>query len=104
MSQSFLQHFLSSVYSSNECSCLVVWEVMSRSSVQAHTWHEKQEEPPDMECHICMDADVEVEVDSCKHKMCIACAKAVCSLSSRAPQCPFCRAAITRIVPIAPAA
>ncbi|BDA44044.1 probable E3 ubiquitin-protein ligase XB3 at C-terminar half [Coccomyxa sp. Obi] len=74
------------------------------SYAQAHAGHGKQKEPPDTECHICMDADVEVEVDSCKHKMCIACAKALCSLSSRAPQCPFCRAAITRIVPIAPAA
>ncbi|KAK9915519.1 hypothetical protein WJX75_000171 [Coccomyxa subellipsoidea] len=74
------------------------------SYTQVQTEHGKHMEPPDTECHICMDADSEVQVDSCKHKMCIACAKAVCSLSSRAPQCPFCRAAITRIVPIAPAA
>ena len=29
-------------------------------------------------CHICMDAEVEVQSDSCAHRMCIPCAKAVC--------------------------
>ena len=37
-------------------------------------------------------------------RMCIACAKAVCSMPDHAPQCPFCRAAINRLLRIAPAA
>ena len=49
-----------------------------------------------------MDAAVEVESDTCGHRMCIPCARAVCSLPERAPQCPFCRRAITNLVPIAP--
>ncbi|CAK0778985.1 hypothetical protein CVIRNUC_004676 [Coccomyxa viridis] len=63
-----------------------------------------EEDEPDLECHICMDADVEVKSLPCNHRMCIPCAKAVCSMPDHAPQCPFCRAAITRLLRIAPAA
>ena len=40
---------------------------------------------------------------ACRYRMCIPCAKAVCSMPDHAPQCPFCRAAITRLLRIAPA-
>ena len=51
-------------------------------------------EPPDDECHICMEKKVEVQIDACCHRMCIPCAKAVCCMPNRAPQCPFCRGSI----------
>ncbi|KAK9799801.1 hypothetical protein WJX73_010935 [Symbiochloris irregularis] len=56
------------------------------------------------ECHICMEADVEVEVDSCHHGMCIECARAICSMTDRAAQCPFCRGPIMSMSPVTPGA
>lgn len=54
------------------------------------------------ECSICMEADVEVAVDTCKHAMCLECAKAICAIPDRAPQCPFCRGPILSMSPIKP--
>lgn len=39
------------------------------------------------ECSICMEADVEVAVDTCKHAMCLECAKAICAIPVRALCC-----------------
>lgn len=32
------------------------------------------------ECGICYAAEIEVQIDSCKHGMCIECARAICSM------------------------
>jgi hypothetical protein len=42
----------------------------------------EEEDLPDRECHICMDAEVEVQSATCAHRMCIPCAKAVCRCCS----------------------
>lgn len=54
------------------------------------------EEPPE-ECGVCLDAPVDVKIDNCTHKLCCECAKAICCLEGRAPQCPFCRGAMTGV-------
>lgn len=48
-------------------------------------------------CTDCMRADWMCML---LYRMCIPCAKAVCSMPDHAPQCPFCRAAITRLLRI----
>lgn len=52
----------------------------------------------------CLQLNVPLTAVSVLCRMCIACAKAVCSMPDHAPQCPFCRAAIARLLRIAPAA
>lgn len=87
----------SGLFRSQELQTIAIDWSMQESAASSSS---QKEEQPDMECHICMDADVEVENDLCHHRMCIPCAKAVCSLPERAPQCPFCRAAITKLLPL----
>ena len=36
--------------------------------------------PEPEECGVCLDANVEVEIDNCHHKLCCECAKAICCL------------------------
>lgn len=45
----------------------------------------------DRRCPICMDGPTTVQVSGCKHGMCVACARTLCTSVSRAPACPLCR-------------
>lgn len=45
-------------------------------------------------CPICMDERSSVRVAGCRHGMCVACARTLCTSVSRAPVCPMCRKAV----------
>lgn len=49
----------------------------------------------ELECSICLDNATRVSVVGCNHRLCIACAKQLCSLEGKkAPCCPLCRGMI----------
>jgi len=53
-------------------------------------------------CSICMDKNVGVQVEGCRHELCFDCARRLCgSLDHRVPPCPFCRRRIGGFIPAA---
>ena len=63
---------LDSLFWAGTCGCQNL-ECKVKSAMQAYgqpssSTQPPEEEPPDVECHICMDAEVEVESLPCKHR------------------------------------
>lgn len=56
-----------------------------------------------LECGICLDDSVTVEVGGCAHRLCMACARQLCKGDSAVPpSCPFCRVTIGTFLMCAP--
>lgn len=45
----------------------------------------------DDDCGICLEAELDVAVNGCRHGLCIDCAIRLCEVNKKPPLCPFCR-------------
>ena len=45
----------------------------------------------DEDCGICLEAELDVSVNGCGHRLCIDCAIRLCEVNKKPPLCPFCR-------------
>lgn len=45
----------------------------------------------DDDCGICLEAELDVAINGCSHKLCIDCAIRLCEVNKKPPLCPFCR-------------
>ncbi|CAK0737042.1 hypothetical protein CVIRNUC_000845 [Coccomyxa viridis] len=45
----------------------------------------------DNDCGICLEADLDVAINGCKHRLCIDCSIRLCEVTKKPPLCPFCR-------------
>ncbi|BDA44275.1 probable E3 ubiquitin-protein ligase XBOS33 at N-terminal half [Coccomyxa sp. Obi] len=45
----------------------------------------------DDDCGICLEAELDVAINGCSHKLCVDCAIRLCEINKKPPLCPFCR-------------
>ena len=45
----------------------------------------------DDDCGICLEAELDVALNGCRHRLCIDCAIRLCEVNKKPPLCPFCR-------------
>ncbi len=54
-------------------------------------FEDNPEDSEDTDCGICLDADHDVGINGCDHRLCIDCAVSLCEIHKKPPLCPFCR-------------
>jgi hypothetical protein len=61
-----------------------------------------QDASGDALCGVCLDAAPQVALAPCSHELCVGCCQRLLALNSRCVMvCPFCRASVARLLPLA---